>query len=494
MRKSITASIAVVLAFSSGVPAIFAAEQTNEVSPVVAKVDKKQQIIEQMQVERPMIEKLTLQDAIKYGMESDFSLTDLDYALKELRYNEDVADENFDDVDDNLDALKEAYEALSNKIKSDKENPSTSDSAGVNVANYDKKVSTLTDILQSLDIVQLQVLIDDPTNAGNPNVILESLLKNIEKFLGEYKVLEQTDEDKLKEMSQQIYTLTQAYEQLKAALDQIELNLNATYNNQRLVYQATQVSIASQYLSLVKIEDQLALAKANYENEQRNLKAMQVKFELGMASQKQLNTATREFNDLSKDIALLEKSLKQNKAIFALTIGVGYEGDYELEKPKMDEVKLLTQQETTANLVDKSLNIASAEFQLLIAEDNYDYVEDKDDSTRDERQVAKLAIEKAAYNIEKTKINLDKAIQTTFFQVVAQYKTVQDAAQALQVAKDEIADLQVYYDLGMISKLQFEASSLMVQQAQMNYDSAVYDYYLLQRKVEAMYNGVIITG
>lgn len=51
----------------------------------------------------------------------------------------------------------------------------------------------------------------------------------------------------------------------------------------------------------------------------------------------------------------------------------------------------------------------------------------------------------------------------------------------------------MYFDLGMISKLQFDATGLMVQQAQMAYDSAVYDYYLLQRKVEAMYNGVVIT-
>lgn len=485
MKKGITMTFAAALALSSVVPAAYA-----EVPNTFAANNDKE---DEQQV-RPIIEKLTLQDAMKYGMENEFSLVELDYALQELRFTEDVVDENFDDTEDNLDALREAYNALSTKIEADKQQNQTSpDAAGVKIDNYEGKVSSLADILTNLDLDQLQALIDDPASAGDPNIILDSLLKNIEKFLGEYKILEQSDEQKLAAMREQLYQLTQAYEQLDASLDQLELNINATYNNQRIMYQAMQVSIASQFLSLVKTEEQLALVKANYENEQRNLKATQVKFDLGMVSQKQLDTANREFNDLSKDIAILEKSLKNSKAAFALTIGVDYEGDYEVVNPEMDTPSLITQQKTTEELINKSLNIASAEYQLLIAEDNFDYIDDKDNATRDEKKKANLAIEKAEFNIEKTKTNLDKAIQTTFFQVEAQYKVVQDAAQALQVAKDEVADIQVYYDLGMISKLQFEASSLMVKQAEMAYNNSLFDYYLLQRKVEAMYNGVIIT-
>lgn len=487
MKKGITMTFATALVLSSIVPVAYA-----EVPNTIAANDTKG---EEQQI-RPVIEILTLQDAIKYGMESDYSLVELDYALQEMRYTEDVLDENYDDAETNKDALQDAYDALSEKVEADKEaeeNETSPDTAGVNIENYEGKISNLTDIFQNLDLAQLLALIGNPSSAGDPSVILESLLVNIEKFLGEYKILEQSDGEKLAAMREQIYQLTQAYEQLDASLDQLELNMNATYNNQRIMYQAMQVSIASQYLSLVKTEDQLALVKANYENEQRNLKAMQVKFELGMASQKQLDAATREFDDLSKDIALHEKSLKNGKAMLALTIGIDYEGDYALVKPDLGEITALTQQKTTEELIDNSLNIANAEFQLLIAEDNFDYVDEKDDATRDEKQIANLKIDQAQLAIEKTKLNLDKAIRTTFFQIEAQYKTVQDAAQALQVAKDEVADIEVYYDLGMISKLQYEASSLMVQQAEMAYDSALYDYYLLQRKVDAMYEGVIIT-
>lgn len=490
MKKRVTACFAAMLAFSS-VSTVLAAQQM-PVKPVFANVTED----DEETTQRPLISQLTLQDAVKYGMEGDFSLMELDYALQELRFTEDVVDENYDDTEDNLDALQDAYNALSLKIEADKkaaeENPTTSDTAGINIENYDNKISSLAGILLSLDPAQIQSILEDPASAGDPKVILESLLVNIEKFLGEYKILEQSDEEKLAAMREQLYQLTQAYEQLDASLDQLELNINATYNNQRIMYQSMQVSIASQFLSLVKTEEQLALAKANFENEQRELKAIQVKFELGMASQKALDTANREFNDVSKDIALLEKSLKNNKAIFALTIGIDFDGDYELVKPQIGEMTLLTQQKSTEELIDKSLNIANAEFQLLIAEDNFDYVDDKDNATRDEKKIANLKIDQAKLAIEKTKTNLDKSIQTTFFQAEAQYKTVLDAAQALQVAKDEVADIQVYYDLGMISKLQFEASSLLVQQAEIAYTNALYDYYLLQQKVEAMYEGVII--
>ena len=486
MKKSVTVCFAAMLTFSS-VPIGLAAQQPS-VNSVLANVTEE----DEETVKRPVVSQLTLQDAMKYGIESDYSLMEIEYALQELRFTEDVVDENYDDTEDNLEALRDAYNALSLKIEEDKKNPSSPDSAGVEINNYDKKISSLTDILLSLDPTQIEAMLEDPASAGDPNVILKNLLINIEKFLGEYKVLEQSDEEKLAAMREQLYQLTQAYEQLDASLDQLELNINATYNNQRIMYQSMQVSIASQFLNLVKAEEQLALAKANYENEQRELKATQVKFDLGMVSQKALDTAKREFNDLSEDIALLEKSLNNNKAIFALTIGISYEDDYELVKPEMDKPVLLTQQKSTQELIDNSLNIANAEYQLLIAEDNFDYVDEKDDATRDEKQIAKLKINQAKLAIEKTKTNLDKTIQTTFLQVEAQYKAVQDAGQALQVAKDEVADIEVYYELGMISKLQYEASSLMVKQAEMAYANALYDYYLLQRKVEAMYNGVIM--
>lgn len=490
MKKSVTVCFAAMLTFSS-VPIGLAAQQPS-VNSVFANVTEE----DEETVKRPIVSQLTLQDAMKYGIESDYSLMEIEYALQELRFTEDVVDENYDDTEDNLEALRDAYNALSSKVEEDKkaegENPSSPDSASVEINNYDKKISSLTDILLSLDPTQIEAMLEDPASAGDPNVILKNLLINIEKFLGEYKVLEQSDEEKLAAMREQLYQLTQAYEQLDASLDQLELNINATYNNQRIMYQSMQVSIASQFLNLVKAEEQLALAKANYENEQRELKSTQVKFDLGMVSQKALDTAKREFNDLSEDIALLEKSLNNNKAIFALTIGISYEDDYELVKPEMDTPVLLTQQKSTEELIDNSLNIANAEYQLLIAEDNFDYVDEKDDATRDEKQIAELKIDQAKLTIEKTKTNLDKTIQTTFLQVEAQYKAVQDAAQALQVAKDEVADIEVYYELGMISKLQYEASSLMVKQAEMTYVNALYDYYLLQQKVEAMYNGVIM--
>lgn len=496
MKKGIMMTFASALAISSIVPAVYA-----EVPNTVAANDEKD---EEQQV-RPVVVVLTLQDAIKYGMESDFSLMEIEYAIEELKITEDQVEENYDDVDLTLSGLNQRYNSLQKELEAEKA-PSavtSSDSSSVNIGtsgdtsnvsvpNFYKKMETLTEILNQMNSEEVQKVINNDPEAGDPTMVLGLLLSNVEKFMKEYKVLEQTTEQKLRETLTQITTLNQTYETLEATLEQLDTSLRATYNSRSKMFKAIPLSITSTYFSILKTEEQLALTKASYENEQKNLKAAQVKYELGMLSKKDYEKATRNFSDLEKNIALLEKNLKNSKATFALTIGIAYSDNYKVVRPDLGEVKLLTQEMKTEEIIEKNFDMVSAKYNLKIAEDNLEYVEDKDNATREEEKQAKLDIEQAKLAIEKLQNSLEKSIPTTFFQVEAQYKAVQDAAQALQVAKDEVADIQVYYDLGMISKIQYEASSLMVQQAEMAYTSALYDYYMLQKKVEAMYEGVII--
>ena len=148
MKKSVTVCFAAMLTFSS-VPIGLAAQQPS-VNSVFANVTKE----DEETVKRPVVSQLTLQDAMKYGIESDYSLMEIEYALQELRFTEDVVDENYDDTEDNLEALRDAYNALSLKIEEEKkaggENPTSPDSASVEINNYDKKISSSTDILLSL--------------------------------------------------------------------------------------------------------------------------------------------------------------------------------------------------------------------------------------------------------------------------------------------------------------------------------------------------------
>lgn len=488
MKKGFTMSVATMLALSSTIPAVYA-----EAPDKLAANDKK----EDEQPVRPVVETLTLQDAIKYGMESDFSLMEIEYAIEELKITEDQVDENYDDVELNLDGLNTQYKALEEQLAQEKATATTSDAttvdtAKVTIPNFQNKIESLVEILSLLSNEEVQKIINNDTEAGNPATVLTSLLSNVEKFMKEYKVLEPTTEQQLRDTIKQIATLNQTYETLEATLEQLDTSIRATYNSRSKMFKAIPISITSTYFGILKTEEQLALTKASYANEQKTLKAAQVKFELGLLSKKDYDKAVREFSDLEKNIALLEKNLKNSKKTFALTIGIAYNDDYKLVKPELNEVKLLAQEVTTEELITKNFDMVSAKYNLKIAKDNLEYVEDKDNATREEEKQAKLDIDQANLAITKLQNNLQKSIETTFFQIEAQYKAVQDAAQALQVAKDEVADIQVYYDLGIISKIQYEASSLMVQQAEMAYTSALLDYYMLQEKVEAMYEGVII--
>ncbi len=92
---------------------------------------------------------------------------------------------------------------------------------------------------------------------------------------------------------------------------------------------------------------------------------------------------------------MLKKQLKNDKASFALTIGIAYNDDYQIVTPELGEVTLLQQQKPTEELIYNSYNMVNARTQLRIAEDNFDYVEDLDDPTDEQEDKAEIDIEVA---------------------------------------------------------------------------------------------------
>lgn len=484
MKKSMTFGLVSMLAIGS-----FSSAFLNTAPIKVSAAEKDEDESEEI-TERVHVDSLTLEDAMMYGLNSDFSLMELEYTLQSLRISEDAADESYDDVEDNLDALQDQYKDLEQQLE--KEKATSGDSATID--NFDKKINSLVNLLRGLNIEEIDAIINDSENAGDPAATLETLLVNIEDFLSEYKVLEQSTAEKLAAVREQIYSLTKTLESLDAQLDQLDLNITTTFNSRIQMREGIKLSIASTFFGLLMSQEQLDLMKSNLENQKAETNNAKIRYDLGLISEDEYEDATRDLTKLEEDIALAEKQLKNDKASFALTIGIAYNDDYQIVTPELGEVTLLKQQKPTEELIYNSYNMVNARTQLRIAEDNFDYVEDLDDPTDEQEDKAEIDIEVAKLNIESLEVELENAINAMFAQVESQYKAVKDAEKELTYAKEDIADTQLYYDLGLLSKKDYESSSLAVKQAELTYNSAKYQYYLLKQKVDSLGEGVILTN
>lgn len=479
MKKSITIGLATVLAIGSFSPAVLAADKNKN------DKDKEDERI----VERVTVDTLTLEDAIRYGLNSDYSLMELEYSLEKLKISEDAADENFDDVEDNLDAMQDQYKDLQKQLEEEK--AASGDSATIDTS---EKINSLVEIIKSINDPAIIELVNETEGGGDPAQVLENLLENIETFLGEYKVLEQSTEEKLRSLSDQIYSLTQQYEALDAQLDQLDLNITTTFNSRIQMREGIKLSIASKFIGLLLSQEQINLMKSTLTTQQTEANSAKVRYELGLISEKEYVNATRDLTKLEADISLAEKTLENDKATFALSIGIAYNDNYEVVNPEFNELTLLKQETSTEELIKNSYNMVNARTQLRIAQDNFDYVEDKDDATDEQEDQAEIDIEVAKLNIESLEVELENAITNLYAQLDTQYQALKDAEDELNYAKEDVGDLQLYFDLGLISKQQYESSNTSVEQAQLNYDNAKYQYYLLTQKVKALDEGVIITN
>lgn len=500
MKKGLTIGIAAVLAAGSVTPAVVAATPIlpND-NIIVAKKDNKKDEEEERFVEKVHIEELTLEEAIRYGLNSSYSLMELEYTIENLRLQERI-------YEDQLDVAESSYESAQREIAEINKylEETSQDTATINIID---EVAKLKESLASLDIDPSQFNpVPDGGEEGESNIpdanarlndqirYLTGFLENALKYVEENEKIQEREAKKqrLAALNSSISSLYFQVKQLENTIDNLDIQRTQMFNNRVQAREQMKLPIMSNFISIVLTEEQLDFMKQTLETQQSQLNAMKTRYELGLVSRKDFEKNEREIADLETEIAELEKQLKHDKTVFATTIGITYGEDFKLVRPDLGEVTLIQQKTSTEELIKKSFDMVNARTELRIKQDALDDYDDEENRTRDGERIRENEVEVAKLKMEALEVELKNAIDNTFHQVQKQYQALKDAEKDLQQARADNADLQLYYDLGLLSKLEFDAANTSVKQAELNYISAKYQYYLLTKQAELMENGVIV--
>lgn len=484
MKKRITMGFTAILVLGSLSPTIYAAEVSKSV-----KVKEENKPF----VERVQVESLSLEEAINYGLNSDYSLMELDYTLDSLRITEEQLEDNIDEVESRLESSKSENSKLQEQL-----NSTTNDTITIDI---DKELS---DLIGSLEGINGDVSdIEDVPTPPNPSDdlydtinYLTEFLNSFKTYVGEYTKYQQSQllKEKIALVQNEIFTFENTLKQLENSLDDVDLNQTSIFNNQVQMRESMEVSITSSFINLIMLQDQLNFLQESLSIQQSQIDAIKNKYELGLISYREYEKETRSLSDLETQISNLEKQLKNEKAAFALTIGIKYDEDYTLEVPTIDKLDLINQELSTDELIHNSFNMINARTELRIAEDNLEEIEDSNESTRDDEKLAKIDVEVAKLKLEALEVSLEKAINNIYLQVQQQYQALLNADKDLQEANIDNSDQQLYYDLGLLSKQDFNSASIAVKQAKFNYNNAKYQYYLITKQIELLEAGVIPTN
>src|SRR5699024_5069480 len=105
-----------------------------------------------------------------------------------------------------------------------------------------------------------------------------------------------------------------------------------------------------------------------------------------------------------------------------------------------------------------------------------------------------IAVELAIVELAETKRDAERTITELYTDISSQYYSIEDAERELQYAKADISDLKKRYNIGVISKQDYELANMQLTQDEIGLKLETYHYYLLTKQADLLEAGVILTN
>lgn len=425
MFKKMTISAATVLLATTAIPSVFAEESTvtnEDIDEVIDEnvEDPESEENDEVIDEDELIFDLTIEDAINYGMNSSYSLLNLEY--------------NIENIKSQLAGAEDKHREL------------------------------------KFDIRDLEREMDNLRKYGSAT------------FEARYQI-----QEALKDMRDGLEDLEDAIEGLKTS------EIVTEYTNQQ-TEELIPFQITSSFLQIIMNEEQIELQKENLEVEKQKVANMKEQYKAGTVSRTDYERAAREVTRLNAQIKEAEEKLQKELSVFALDIGIIYHDDLTLKAPSFGEVNLVTQKIETKQLIEDSYAMKIAEEKLTLERYNREQVYEDDDANKFDREQADIAVELALVELAETKRDAERTITELYTDISSQYYSIEDAERELQYAKADISDLKKRYNIGVISKQDYELANMQLTQAEIGLKLETYHYYLLTKQADLLEAGVILTN
>ncbi len=277
-------------------------------------------------------------------------------------------------------------------------------------------------------------------------------------------------------MDGDLYGLKSTQESLEEQLEALkEEEYAKTYQESihQIDYGIHQIVMAAQnvYTTIISLEQNYETAQRGYETMARNLEVSRKMHDLGMMSQMDLIALENQAASIESQVASLEFAISSAKDGMKLLIGdTGEEelvlsGDLLVSPEQLQEMKLA---EDTQKGLDNNLEYYNAK------ESVEDLKETLDDTkgTGYKKQMAQKEYDAAVHSMQNIELTFRQSAKTL-------YQTVQEKNRLLTVAKEaQKTQEQLFsvsekkFQLGMISKLDYQAAEDSRKEAQQAVDAA----------------------
>ena len=279
--------------------------------------------------------------------------------------------------------------------------------------------------------------------------------------------------------------------QLEHAIEQLKTGKVTLQYSEAEARESIKMGTIAAFTQFKMTEDQLDLQKQAVSVKEKEVAAMKRQYELGLVSRDTYNTALRELDIQKSDIEQLEKNTYQEVVEFALDLGIVFTEGFTLVDPDLSDLQLVTQEKTTDELVKNSFQYKSQLEAISLAEFTRDQVYEDDDSDVYEKNEADINVQVEKQKLSQLELRLKESVRQLYYEAEDGYQAVLDAERDLKNAEEDYQKLERRYQVGLVSRVNYENAAISVEQAQVALQLAQKSYFMLTKQIEMVEAGVI---
>jgi hypothetical protein len=273
-----------------------------------------------------------------------------------------------------------------------------------------------------------------------------------------------------------------AYEMAQYTFDDSKISLDDL--KKEIEYNAERV-----YLKLLSLQNTIKAVEENLKIQRDFARVESIKLQLGLTTNYQYNLKKEVVMDIENQLQQLNNSHKS--LIWQMNRMIGRE----MNSP----VRLAPVTFQPVEFANKKKVLEKAREELLAISQFNRTIEDKINDTEINKSTASDIVEKLKFEIAQTQLIKDELEQTVEVAVNIAFDQLEMCKQELVDARAKYNTLQnnninqeKLYELGLISKLEFNAGKIALQNSQNAYEEAVHNYYLAARKLQLAQEGVLV--
>ena len=450
------------------------------VQPTVLAADNIVEVLE-ADVEKD-VNSLSIDTVVERGLKRNSVLLLLDYQMEILDNQKSQTELDRDNTKSDLDEA----------IRKRREMREQRDSLDQMIGGLTGDMDALSD-----DIDRVRSDIENLGPDADEDLIAElnDLLTGYESELGAIGATIGESEQAKGSLTQGIEGMVKQIEALEDAIIQLDLAINKlAIGEVKLEFETEETKILmemmlkSNYIQLYSMKEQQVFQELMTEQVEKEINAVKRRVELGLESPFELKKALRNIENQERDLQQLEKDFQRQLAKLALDIGISYHEDIELLPIELEELSPVQRRDVNT-LIERSYALKKSDQDLKTAKLDVEHADSK--GTEFQIRIAELNQKVAEENRRQLIIDSKKYIDDLYFDAEKGYQDYATKARNLYNAESDYQKLQRQYDLGLVSKYQYEQADAQLKQATFELDMSKIAYYMLLEQVDNMHKGVL---